>query len=68
MNNLQVIVDDDICSINPNTLIIETRNINKEELGDIYNYKDTKINLTLNSILYQNLLWHYSEFQKHKVS
>jgi hypothetical protein len=53
-------------SINPNTLQIEI-NKNIRNCGKIKNYENEKVNIKINSNLYNNLLYHYNNFIKNKI-
>jgi putative restriction endonuclease len=57
--NLHSTFDKYLWTINPNTLIIETKDGN---IGDICKYKNNKINININQELYKNLLYHYNKF------
>ena len=48
-------------SINPDTLKITINN--NENVGEIRNYNNNKVNIRMNNMLYDNLLLHYNEFK-----
>jgi len=59
--NLHSTFDKNKWCINPDTLMIE---IKKEHKGSINKYKNIKLDIKLNPILYSNLLYRYEKFIK----
>ena len=62
MSNLHKTFDKYLWSINPDTLIIETKT--DKNIGTIKKYVGEKAKLTINPYLYSNLMHHYNEFKK----